>query len=283
MAQDSLAVSYFDQHDLPQASMADVQRAKNLLKAHTGIVLGEHKHDMASRTLALRAHEAGAKTVSIYLDQLQRSTNNKLWSAFVNSFTINHTAFYRERHHFEILSRYIRKRSKPISIWCCAASTGEEPYTIAISLAEAFANYSNLSVTATDIDSDALAMASKGIYSLDRISPVPEKILHKYFLRGSGKYAGMVMVKPSLRELVDFSELNLVSPDWHIAADGQKFDAIFCRNTLIYFDKSTQVKILERFVPLLKPGGLLFVGHSENFTYLTQSLRLEGQTVYSVA
>ena len=91
----------------------------------------------------------------------------------------------------------------------------------------------------------------------------------------------MAMVKPVIRNLVTFEELNLVSPSW--VTSSQKFDAIFCRNTMIYFDKPTQTKILERFVPLLKPGGLMFAGHSENFTYLTKSLRLQGQTVYSVA
>jgi len=126
----------------------------------------------------------------------------------------------------------------------------------------------------------ALARARKGIYTMERARPVRPELLRRYFLRGAGAQAGMVMVKPLVREMITFEAINLVDSSWPIK---QKFDAIFCRNTMIYFDKPTQTRILQRFVPLLKPGGLLFAGHSENFTYLTDAFRLKGQTVYEVA
>lgn len=283
MIHDAPAASYFNQPALPKADAADLTRAVHILHKRAGIVLGDHKKDMAARTLGLKAHHAGLKSVREYLDFLEQNSQSPEWDKFVNSFTINHTAFFREKHHFDILADFVRKRQKPISVWCCAASTGEEPYTIAMTLHNACGGEYGISVVATDIDTQAIAQARKGIYTLDRIKPVPQEFLKTYFLRGSGRHAGMAMVKPQIRNLVTFSELNLVSPHWSVAQDNKKYDAIFCRNIMIYFDKQTQTKILERFAPLLKPGGLMFAGHSENFTYLTKVLRLQGQTVYCVA
>ncbi len=134
-------------------------------------------------------------------------------------------------------------------------------------------------IWATDIDTQAIARAEKGVYTLERVKTVPEPLLRKYFLRGKDGKSGLVRVKPALQSMIKFEPLNLLAPRW---PTDKKFDAIFCRNTMIYFDKETQTKILERFAPLLKPGGLLFAGHSENFTYLTNAFKLQGQTVYTV-
>ena len=260
--------------------MNDFERAARMLHARTGIVLGAHKREMAERTLGLRARHAGAHTVRDFLDHLDQHPESPHWEDFVNAFTINHTAFFREAHHFEILSRFAQSRGKPFSVWCAASSTGEEPYTIAITLREALPGAdTGLFILDTDIDTQAVERAREGVYSIERIKPVPEAYLPRYFMRGTGKRAGMVRVKPVLRDIIEFDVLNLLSPSW---PSGQKFDAIFCRNTMIYFDKPTQTRILERFALMLKPGGLLFAGHSENFTYLTKSFKLQGQTVYVV-
>lgn len=281
MIHDAASVSYFSQPALPKADAQDLGRTVDLLHRRAGIVLGDHKKDMAARTLGLRAHHAGLGAVRDYLNYLEQNPQSEEWDRFISAFTINHTAFFREQHHFQILADFVRTRRKPISIWCCASSTGEEPYTLAMTLHDACGQSdAGISVLATDIDLQVLAQARKGVYTLDRIKPIPPEFLRRYFLRGTGRQAGMAMVKPVIRNLVTFEELNLVAPAWPIS---QKFDAIFCRNTMIYFDKPTQTRILERFVPLLKPGGLMFAGHSENFTYLTKSLRLQGQTVYALA
>jgi len=270
--------SIFALPEQAQLAPGDFEQAASLLKIRAGIVLGEHKHEMAGRTLALRAHAVGCRTVREYLDELARNSVSPEWEMFVNAFTINHTAFFREQHHFDILARFARTRSKPISVWCCAASTGEEPYTIAMTLREACPQPDvGVSIWATDIDTQAIRRASEGMYPLERVKPVPEDHLRKYFQRGTGRRAGMVRVKSNLRNLIEFSVFNLLQNDWPAP---QSFDAIFCRNTMIYFDKPTQTKILERFAPTLKAGGLLFAGHSENFTYLTDAFRLQGQTVY---
>lgn len=274
------ATSFFSQPVLPKAGSAELTRAVQTLRRRTGIILGEHKLDMAARTLGLRTHHLGLESVADYLSMLEADASAPEWQRFISAFTINHTAFFREKHHFRVLSDFVKTRKKPITIWCCAASTGEEPYTIAMTLHDAGGQVEGgMSVLATDIDQQAIEQARKGIYTLDRIKPVPADFLKRYFLRGSGRQAGMAMVKPVLRDMVSFDILNLVSTQWPT----QKFDAIFCRNTMIYFDKQTQTRILERFVPVLKPGGLLFAGHSENFTYLTKALRLKGQTVYTLA
>jgi chemotaxis protein methyltransferase CheR len=281
MLHDSPIASYFSQPALPKVEPADLTRAVQILHKRTGIILGDHKRDMAMRTLGMRTHHAGAASVHAYLDFLEQNPQAEEWDRFVSAFTINHTAFFREQHHFAILADFVRKRPRPISVWCAASSTGEEPYTLAMTLHDACGQPgSGISVLATDIDAQVIAQARRGVYTLDRIKPVPPEFLRRYFLRGTGRQAGMVRVKPVIRDLVTFQELNLVSSAWML---NQKFDAIFCRNTMIYFDKPTQTRILEHFVPLLKSGGLLFAGHSENFTYLTQALHLEGQTVYSVA
>lgn len=266
-----------------QFSLSDEEfsRAGKLLHARSGIILGEHKRELAARVLNMRARKKGVGGASEYLKHLQQDAQSPEWSAFVNAFTINHTAFFREQHHFKMLADFVRTRKAPVSVWCCAASTGEEAYTIAMTLLEnTAAQQPTPSVWATDIDTQAIDKARKGIYTLERVKPVPEALLKKYFYRGKAAKAGLVRVKPILQEVVQFEPLNLVAPSWPTS---EKFDAIFCRNTMIYFDKPTQTRILDRFAPMLKPGGLLFAGHSENFTYLTKTFRLRGQTVYTLA
>jgi len=242
----------------------EFSRTGRMLHARAGIILGGHKRELAARMLGMRARKKGMASASEYLSHLQQDPHSAEWNAFVNAFTINHTAFFREHHHFTMLADFVRTRKAPVSVWCCAASTGEEAYSIAMTLLEnTIGQHSRPSVWATDIDTQAIEQARKGVYTLERVKPVPENLLKKYFYRGKSAKAGLVRVKPILQEIVHFDALNLVAPSW---PSGEKFDAIFCRNTMIYFDKPTQTRILERFAPMLKPGGLLFAGHSENFT-----------------
>lgn len=264
---------------IPQATRDDFTRTARMLKERAGIVLGEHKEDMVARSLGLEAKSLAVTEVRQYLDFLEHNPRAPEWERFVNTFTINHTAFFRESHHFGTLAEFVKKRSKPLSVWCAAASTGEEVYTIAMVLQE---NVSNADVTcnllASDIDTQALIRAQEGVYSQDRVQPVEDHLLRKYFQRGVGKRAGMVRVKPVLRNMVDFRMINLVSAEnW---PTDQSFDVVFCRNTMIYFEKETQSKLLDKFAQVMKPGALLFVGHSENISHLSKAFRLQGQTVY---
>jgi len=268
----------------PMISEGDFMRCTRMLRERTGIVVGQHRRDVLSRIIALKSHKMGVTSPSAYLDALERQPDSQAWQAFVNACTVNHTAFFREPHHFEVLAKFLRGRRKPVSIWCCAASTGEEPYTIAMTMAETgHRKETGAFVCATDIDTHALEKARAGIYTRERVTAVSEAYLKKYFRRGVASHAGEVRVRSVLSSMVHFQTLNLLDPVWPLKRIGEaKFDVIFCRNTMIYFDKETQARLLDRFAKILKPDGLLFVGHSENFTYISDAFRLCGQTVYAL-
>lgn len=249
-----------------------------MIHERAGISLGTHKREMVYSRLARRLRSLGGADFASYLDRLESSPADPEWEEFVNALTTNLTAFFREAHHFPILAGFAAERPQPVSIWCCAASTGEEPYSIAITLIEALgARASSATVLATDIDTNVLQRARAATYPFERVAKIEEARLKRFFLKGKGAAAGQVRVRPEVAGMVRFDTLNLLAPDWPIQ---EKFDAIFCRNVMIYFDKPTQARILERFAPLLKPGGLLFAGHSENFSYISRDFRLRGQTVY---
>ncbi|MBO1111116.1 CheR family methyltransferase [Bordetella petrii] len=257
---------------------ADFARVRRMIHARAGISLGEHKREMVYSRLTRRLRALGRQDFSGYLDHLESQPAAPEWEDFVNALTTNLTAFFREAHHFPILADLARTRPGPVSVWCCAASSGEEPYSIAMTLAETLgARAASATVLATDIDTQVLNRARAGVYADERVARMDPARLKRFFLRGRGANTGQVRVRPELAAMVRFETVNLLAPAWPI---GEQFDAIFCRNVMIYFDKPTQAGILKRFVPLLKTGGLLFAGHSENFTYISREFRLRGQTVY---
>ncbi|MGN4070399.1 CheR family methyltransferase, partial [Burkholderia gladioli] len=248
----------------------DFARIRALIHRRAGISLSEHKRDMAYSRLARRLRALGLDSFRDYLDRLERDNDPVEWEAFTNSLTTNLTAFFREAHHFPILAEFVKTRPAPVSVWCSAASTGEEPYSLAITLLEALGPSAarQASILATDLDTQVLEKARLGIYTFDQVKHLSQERLRRFFLKGTGPQAGRVKVRPELRQMIRFEPLNLTDADYGI---GQSFDAIFCRNVMIYFDKPTQGQVLTRFEPLLKPGGLLFAGHSENFSYVTQA------------
>jgi chemotaxis protein methyltransferase CheR len=260
---------------------ADFARIRELIHRRAGISLSEHKRDMAYSRLARRLRARGLDSFRRYLDLLESENSAEEWEAFTNALTTNLTAFFRESHHFPILADFVKRRAQPVSIWCSAASTGEEPYSIAMTLVEALGESQarQATVLATDLDTQVLAKGEAGIYSLEQVKQLSPERLKRFFLKGTGPHAGLVKVRPELRSMIRFAQLNLTDADYGLR---QPFDAIFCRNVMIYFDKPTQSQVLSRFEPLVKPGGLLFAGHSENFTYVTQAFRLRGQTVYEL-
>jgi chemotaxis protein methyltransferase CheR len=260
---------------------ADFARIRELIHRRAGISLSEHKRDMAYSRLARRLRARGLDSFRRYLDLLESENSSDEWEAFTNALTTNLTAFFRESHHFPILTEFVKRRQQPVSIWCSAASTGEEPYSIAMTLIEALGESQarQATVLATDLDTQVLAKAEAGVYSLDQVKQLSPERLKRFFLKGTGPHAGLVKVRPEVRAMIRFAQLNLTDADYGLR---QPFDAIFCRNVMIYFDKPTQSQVLSRFEPLVKSGGLLFAGHSENFTYVTQAFRLRGQTVYEL-
>ena len=258
----------------------DFSRIRTLIHERAGIALGAQKRQMVYSRLARRLRDLGLREFSAYLRYLESDPHSDEWQAFTNALTTNLTAFFREAHHFPVLAEHARKCPQPVTVWCSAASTGEEPYSIAMTLIEALGSRAgSASVVATDIDTQVLAKGVAGVFTIEQVSKLSPERLKRFFLKGSGAHAGMVRIRPEVAAMVQFSQLNLLDPKWALK---EPFDAIFCRNVMIYFDKPTQGKILQRFAPLMKPHGLLFAGHSENFSFANQTLRLRGQTVYEL-
>ncbi len=257
----------------------DFEEVRQLIYDHAGISLSDAKVDMVYSRLARRLRATGLSSFRDYLALLKRNDAAE-WEAFINSLTTNLTAFFREAHHFSILKDFLRQRQeRPITIWCCASSTGEEPYSIAMTAVETFGDFSTtpVKVLASDLDTNVLRKAQDGIYPIDRIEKLSEAQQRRFFLKGTGNKEGMVRVRPELQNMIQYFRLNLLDKLWSVKGP---LDAIFCRNVMIYFDKPTQYKILQQMKPLLKPDGLLFLGHSEALYHASDLFRLRGQTVY---
>ena len=258
----------------------DFSRVRDMIYQRAGISLSENKQDMVYSRLARRLRVLGLNSFTAYLDSLAVDVHNMEWEAFTNALTTNLTSFFRETHHFPILADFVKHRHGDIQIWCSASSTGEEPYSIAMTVCEAFNSLTPpVKIIATDIDTNVLEVAANGIYPVDRLEKMTSARVKRFFLKGKGANEGTVRVKQAVRDLVTFQPLNLLATTWPL---NTPFDIIFCRNVMIYFDKSTQAKILTRFAPLLKADGLLFAGHSENFLNITNRFKLLSKTVYAL-
>jgi len=263
----------------------DFERVRRLIYKRAGINLSEHKQNMVYSRLSRRLRVHAMQTFGEYLDRFESDAGFGAAEEqeFVNALTTNLTSFYRESHHFPVLEEFLRAMPAGTApkIWCAAASTGEEPYTIAITMSEAAAGRPAGSLLATDIDTNVLATAARATYRLEAAQACGEARLKRYFLRGKGSNDGMVRVRPEITPMVRFSQLNLLDDDYPLVRSfASQLDAVFCRNVMIYFDRKTQKEILGRIVRVLRPGGLLVVGHSENFTDCNESLVLRGKTVY---
>ena len=258
-------------------SERDFGTVRQLIAQYAGIKLSPQKRNMVYNRLQRRLRARGLASFGDYLELVQREGSDER-EAFVNALTTNLTAFFREPHHFDMLLAHARERAArrgaPLRCWSSACSTGEEAWSIAMVLREAQCAGS---VLGTDIDTDVLQTAQAGIYRMERAAALPTERLRKHFLRGSGANEGLVSIRPELRQLVRFGQLNLQSPVWP-AQEG--FDVIFCRNVVIYFDREVQRKLLARFAELLAPGGLLMVGHSESFPSAHPGFRSCGRTAY---
>lgn len=256
---------------------SDFDQVQKLIYQRAGISLHDGKHAMVYSRLSRRLRDTGHSSFKEYLGWLE-STDGPEWQEFVNALTTNLTSFFRESHHFDIFSDFLKSKaiSSECNIWCSAASTGEEPYSIAMTASEVLGK-KKFTLKASDIDSKVLATAAQGIYRLESLKGVPSDFVHKYFLRGKAGNSGLVRVKPELRHAIEFLIVNLIKDDWPFR---EAFDAVFCRNVMIYFDAATQRKVLERIHKVMKPGALLFVGHAENFSDSKDLFSLKGKTVY---
>jgi chemotaxis protein methyltransferase CheR len=259
----------------------DFDRVRKMIYAHAGISLSDSKQELVYSRLSRRLRQTGIRTFAEYLALLE-SNDVAEWEAFTNSLTTNLTSFFREPHHFPLLAEHLLsiKGKRPITLWCSAASTGEEPYSMAMTVLDTLGrDASHVSIIASDLDTKVLETAREGVYADERVSKLDPELVKRHFLRGTGAQAGYVRVRPELRDMITFRQINLLHNNWPVRSP---IDAIFCRNVMIYFDKQTQLDVLKKFVPLMHSDGLLFAGHSESFHHADEYFRLRGKTVYEL-
>jgi len=254
----------------------------------TGIALSDTKTDLVYGRLARRIRKLKLDNFDQYCKLLKNNTDNELIE-FVNSITTNLTSFFREQHHFTFLANNVlkyllvkRSQEKRLRIWSAGCSTGEEPYSIAMTVLETVANISewDIRILATDIDTNVLATASEGLYDMQRIEGLDKSRVRKWFLKArNGGQPDMVKVNSRLRNLITFKQLNLMV-DWPMMG---QFDVLFCRNVIIYFNKETQRALFDRFANIMKEDAYLFLGHSESLFQVTERFTLLGNTIHQKA
>lgn len=265
----------------------EFRQLRDFIHAHTGIALSEHKRALICSRLAKRLRYHGLPCYSEYYALLTHGDpEGEELMAMINAITTNKTDFFREPHHFRFLGEQVfpayrsnPNRARPMRLWSTAASTGEEAYSLAITALEAAPSFNeqDIEILATDIDTDVLAHAASGVYTMEQARRIPETLLRRYFLKGRGAHAGEAMVKPILKSLIRFERLNLQDDPWPMQ---DLFDVILCRNVLIYFDKPTQQKLFQRFGGMLKKGGYLMLGHSEAMHGQNDIFKPVGHSIY---
>ena len=242
-----------------------------------GIVIGNDKTALVTGRLWRRLELYGHKTYEAYFAYVSSPEGTQERSTMLDLLTTNETYFFREPAHFEFLRDQIipQQRNKPMRVWCAASSTGEEPHSIAMVLANVMGK-TDWDILATDISGKVLEHARTGVYRAERIDHIPSDYLKNYCRRGIGEYEGMLAVVPSLRSRIRFEQHNLM----HARKDDEQFDVIFLRNVLIYFDQPTKQKVIENLLQCLRPGGWLILGHCESITGLNLKLTTIRPSIY---
>lgn len=262
----------------------DFSFLRKLITAHTSIQVTEMKREMVYGRVSRRLRQLGLTSFSEYCKLLQDKQANELGN-LINAITTNLTSFFRENHHFEYLERaalpiisQTNVSQRRIRIWSAGCSTGEEAYSIAMAAQQAGCLIPgwDLKILATDIDTNVLEKAKLGVYPLADIERLPVALRRRAFLKGQNGHAAQAKVRDEIRNLVTFLPLNLIEV-WPMHGP---FDAIFCRNVVIYFDRATQMSLFDRFAEILAPGGFLFIGHSETLFGISSRFELIGQTIY---
>jgi chemotaxis protein methyltransferase CheR len=264
-------------------SPRDFELIASIAKEQAGIVIRAHKSAMIRGRLMRRLRSLNLRSVSEYCDLLRGPEAERELPQLLNVLTTNHTAFFRERHHFDHLRsdalpesiEHAHKAGGRIRIWCAASSTGEEPYTIAASVySVAGTRGLDTRILATDIDTDVLNRAERAEYPREVIDRSPPDLKGLLLTEPAGP--DTLRIAPPLRKLLTFKQLNLITP-WPMRGP---FDAIFCRNVMIYFDAPTKKSIVDRCVDMLRPGGWLYLGHSESLSPPHPAFDLIGRTIY---
>lgn len=261
----------------------DFKTLRDLVHEYTGIVLSDHKRNMVYSRLARRLRALSMKSFRDYCALLKQGGQEEEMTNLINAITTNLTAFFREAHHFEhlekeVLAPRLTAGPKKLRIWSSACSAGQEPYSIAMSVRRAIPNPAgwDMRILATDIDHNMLNKGATGIYDEKEWEKIPSDCRDSYCTLEKGPQGAQVVMKPALRQMIRFNHLNLLHP-WPMKGP---FDAIFCRNVVIYFDKDTQRTLFARMAELLRPGGWLYIGHSESLFNVSDQFELKGRTIY---
>ncbi len=263
----------------------DFNYLRGIVTKTTGIVAPDDKYTMYYSRLARRLRSLGLADFTAYREFLKQNQETESIE-LVNAVTTNLTSFFREKHHFEyiretLIPERIRSNNRKLRVWSAGCSTGEEPYTIAMTLMQAIPDPQrwDIKILATDIDSNVLKTGSAGIYNANRVVDLDKGLLRRFFKQGSGSNEGKVKINQDLGRLIQFRQLNLLQ-DWPM---NNKMDFIFCRNVVIYFDKETKSKLVDRFADQLQAQGILFMGHSESLYKSSDRFDLLGKTIYRLA
>lgn len=274
--------------EIRQLTNSEWESLRGLVHETTGIALSNHKKVLLASRLGSRLKELQLASFREYYKRLTvgdpAGTERQ---AFINAITTNKTHFYREPNHFEVLSNWLKSnepaiaeaRARGLRIWCAAASTGEEPYTIAdvVRTNVSSADWNRTTIVASDVDTRVLAKAQEATYDIEPLAELAEPVRRRMFVKVSSPGQTKLQVQADLREHVKFTQLNLIEPTWAIQGP---FDIVFCRNVLIYFDRSTQLDVVRRLCARLEPHGLLFLGHSEGLAGMELKLETVAHTVY---
>lgn len=263
----------------------EFQQFRELIHQHTGIALSNHKRALVCSRLARRLRHFRFSTYAQYYELLtQADADGAELMEMINAITTNKTDFFRESHHFTFLTEqvfplYRQESRRRLRFWSAAAATGEEAYSLAVTVSDAFAPLIDwdIRILATDIDTQVLAKAQNGVYALSHAQGIRPSHLKQYFLNGTGPNTGLLQAKPALKELLQFRQLNLIDASWPMHGP---FDVIFCRNVLIYFDKATQNQVLEHMAGLLRKDGYLMLGHAESIHGFDRLFRPVGHSMY---
>jgi len=266
-----------------EISTDEFERFRTLIYDESGISLSEQKRTLLASRLSKRLRDLELTTFSDYYAKVTEDPTREEFTRMLDLISTNKTDFFREPKHFAFLRERILPElegTKRIRIWSSACSSGEEPYTIAMTLFDTVRNPAqwDFKILASDLSTRVLAKAATGTYDEERVRDLPPEVIKRHFLRGRGASAGLLKVKPHLAAMIQFRRLNLMDDRFPIKS---ALDLIFCRNVMIYFDRPTQQELVRRFVHLLRPGGYLIVGHSESIVAAGQGLRYIQPAVYA--
>lgn len=255
---------------------------QGLLYEKAGITLSEQKQSLIVSRLSKRISELALPSFQAYYDLVVGGNDSQELTQMLDLMSTNKTDFFREPGHFEFLKDQVIPtliQDKQLRIWSSASSTGEEPYSIAMTIVDAIPDLRQWSckILASDLSTRVLAKASRGVYEDERISDLSPEMVQRHFLRGKGPQGGFVKVKPCVGDLVTFRRINLMDKSFPIR---NPLDLIFCRNVMIYFDRPTQASLMAKFFRYLKPGGYLFIGHSESLQWIDHPFAYVAPTIY---